>query len=186
MKNLIATSALALVATAGSAFAVTAVGQLNIAGITTVSGDVAGNGTFDLGDTLTIGANIGSGSGSYAGIGNVSGFDLVTAVGPNVGTSFDFGGFTFTIDSTETVTLNDVAFEQFGLGTVTGAGVDASPSSFRFSIAGADQDDDDTLTFSLFISTPPEDMNVVPLPAGLPLLVGGIAALGLLRRRKAA
>ncbi|EKE44245.1 hypothetical protein OCGS_1761 [Oceaniovalibus guishaninsula JLT2003] len=180
-------AAVALLATTGIASAATTIGQLSAAGLYTVD-----DGTrFNIGDTITIGApSFSTGTDDYAGIMmGTSSFSLQTAAAPNTlndGTTFTFGAFTFEIDSTEVSTLDNVAYEIFGLGTVTGGGFDPSPSSYRLTIAGAQQNTSSSGTFSLFVATPPEELPpvpAVPLPAGLPLLMGGIAVFGVLRRR---
>lgn len=197
MKHFAITAA-AIAFSATSAFAATIPGVNSIS----FSGDYSvASAPIMLGDTVTVAPTFSFGAGGIGeyvaseGVGTLSSFDLISASAPtstNAGTMFSFGAYTFTIDSTETSSLDNVGLEIFGLGTVaggddgTGSPYDATASSFRFTIAGAESNTATSGTFSLFISTPPEPMAppAVPLPAGLPLLIGGLAALGLARRRK--
>lgn len=178
-------AAVAFVASTGMAAAVTVDGTLQGSGTYSVDG----GGPVLAGSTLSVGSsNAGFGMGDYAGIASVSNFSLIVSNVPsstNAGTSFTFGMFTFTIASTTIGTVLAGNADVIGLGTVTGGGFDASPSSFNFAISSAD---DTAGFFNLRIATPPDDIALppVPLPAGLPLLIGGLAVFGIARSRRKA
>ena len=183
MKQILASSAIALIASASGAFAVTTAGTVSFAGAYSID-----SAPLMIGDTISVAPSVltAGGTGDYAGLSSgTTAFDMDFQAGANIGQTFDFGDFTFTISSTLMADFDGGSAVVFGLGNVTGNGFDSSVSSYRFTIAGAQINEATSGTYSLFISTPPEDFNVIPVPAGLPLLVGGIAALGFLRRRKA-
>ncbi len=176
----IAAAALAL--STVSAAAVTVNGQLSAGGMYSVS-----SAPIMMGDTVSVMSGMAFGTDDFVDSAGLTTFDLVTSTdaGSNVGTMFDFGDFTFTISSTEMAQIDGTGLEVFGLGTVAGSGFEATPSSFRFTVAGAGISTSTRGFYSLFVESPyiEDTPPVVPLPAGLPLLLGGIAAFGLARRK---
>ncbi len=180
MISYLKVATLALAASTGVASAATVMGQVSFGGrYATDDGSSVG-----AGDTINVTSFFGAGGvGDYAGIETgTSPFSLIALAKPdtgNVGTSFTFGDFSFEITSTEVVQDDAIGLQIFGFGDVTGGGFDVSESSYRFSLSG----DGAVGSYSLFIATPPEDIAPIPLPAGLPLLLGGIAAFAMVRRR---
>ncbi len=61
---------------------------------------------------------------------------------------------------------------------------DSTAASFRFSAAGAGQNTTTSGLYTLFVQAPPEEIAPIPLPAGAPLLLGGLALLGFARKRR--
>lgn len=178
MLKILKMAALSLLVSTGMASAVTISGTASIGGTYTSNTDPLG-----VGSTITLTSSSIDTTGDYVGA-TIPGSDIVivASAGSNAGTTFTFPDFDFEIGSTS------AAFFQFGtllvggLGTASGVGYDDSASSWVLSIAG----DGVTGAFSLYIETPPGSVPTVPLPAGLPLMIGGLAAFGVLRKRATA
>ncbi|WP_136439206.1 VPLPA-CTERM sorting domain-containing protein [Pacificoceanicola onchidii] len=189
MKHFVlsATAAVALAASAFTADASTVNGVLDGTGLRTDGGTVSLGASLSFITTGTIS------SGEYAGY-TLSSIDPLTmATGAvNNGESFsasdgiDF--VTFTITDTAVASINSngpgtpAGWSLAGYVSVLGTNTGLAPSA-SFSLAGTSVEG---AGFTFFIQTPPQDFtppSEVPLPAGMPLLLGALGGLAFLRRK---
>jgi hypothetical protein len=131
-----------------------------------------------------------TGPGSYAVLSRDGGNPDVTAVDPAVGLFFDIGPFTFTeadawapplftfVDGM----LASISFIVNGMSTVVPL-ADYGVDMFSFDITSRPAITFDGNTYG--VNAIVKYLAPVPLPAGLPLLLGAVGLLALLRRRKA-
>jgi hypothetical protein len=189
-------AALALAGSVGAASAVPIDGRSEIIASFNVTNDADGSGGVTLGDTVSFsqfGAGAGTDLGDFDAAGSFSSFSLFLSAVPssnNSGTSLSFGSFAFDLSTTEAASTSAGGLTLFALGTVdddgsTAVDYTAGPGSLRLAISSP------ALTgfATIFIASPPErlpDTAVIPLPAGAPLLLGGLGLLAFLRRRNAA
>lgn len=132
-----------------------------------------------------------SGTGVYSALGaiDLSAFGMTFDTGSSSNGSFftaviDGDLTTFTV--TETVIASAVSgvfggWQLAGYLSVSGAGVPPLGSTASFNITASSVVDGGISSF--YIQTPPEDLTPIPLPAGLPLMAGGLGVLILMRRR---
>ncbi|WP_425098848.1 VPLPA-CTERM sorting domain-containing protein [Tropicibacter sp. S64] len=191
MKHFVlsATLAVSFAATSFTAEASTVNGVMDATGNRADSTQVQAGSTLNFSGSFLMGGT----SGEYAGY-TFSGLDsLIFGTGTvNNGQTITAGNgintLTFTVTDTVVASINTNAgttapgWNLAGYLNVASTGPLVS-STASFSLAGTNVDG---IGYSIFIQTPPENFTPeVPLPAGLPLLVGALGGLALVRRRKA-
>lgn len=181
-------AALALVATlsTGPAQAAAIDGSLNFGGaVTAIPGPAIGDA---IGLSFTSGFLVTDATGTFsdAGIGIGDSGTLAdfffnplmpSPVNPLLTILFDGGPgkFSFALESVEIVGQSDMFLALSGVGTLSGTGLDSTPYDISISVDGAG---------SLYAFSGTLAPTVVPVPGALILLMSGLAALGVVRRRE--
>jgi len=149
----------------------------------TVTDDADGSGTTSVGDTLSL-YNI---TVTYSDMDGVSAGDTISYAellelltgSANDGDTFTFGSSTFEITSTDSATT----FGSNGQALTGGLGIysaDGTAYDGTWTITTLSATTSGTFLGEITVDT--SSASPVPLPAGLPLLAGGLGALALIRR----